>query len=276
VHRSVAIIISEQVLSAVVGALPVSSSFLAEHVDGVYFLMAMWKLPGFEDGGRRVEVRQRDRCIVLAAQADVDAQNSRCALRMRGDAAPTDGARPERYVSRCGLHYHPDDGVARFHPSCSYGIRRVPCYTILYLYICSNEPKAIGHMALGVVGKMVWRMSFDAIVGSAIKIDDVDVEHCLAIGEGSETVLAAPQLGFWPASTFGSAVAVRNLTVLAGIECLNILVNNDEPDRRGRQAVQKAATACSARWRTAGVQDRRIAPRAACADMVLKGSRHAA
>ena len=70
-----------------------------------------------------------------------------------------------------------------------------------------------------------------------------------------------------PCWALGSAGAIRSFPVLAGVEALSILVDNDEADRNGRRAGQEAALECSQRWITAGHEVRRIVPRRQGADM---------
>jgi hypothetical protein len=95
---------------------------------------------------------------------------------------------------------------------------------------------------------------------NADKLDD-DVEQGLVIGEGVETCLAARMLGLKPCWALGSAGAIKQFPVLGGIECLTILVDNDEADRGGRRAGPDAAAECSARWTAADREVRRIMPR---------------
>ncbi len=82
--------------------------------------------------------------------------------------------------------------------------------------------------------------------GAAVKLDADDaVTMGLAIGEGIESCLAARALGFVPCWALGSAGAITAFPVLGGIECLTILAENDDSNRR-------AVDACAARWHHAG------------------------
>ena len=92
--------------------------------------------------------------------------------------------------------------------------------------------------------------------GAAIKLSaDEDVTIALAIGEGVETVLSAIQLSFTPAWALGDAGNVRVFPVLSGIECLDIVVDNDEGGTG-----QRAALECSMRWTSAGREVFRVIP----------------
>src|SRR5207249_103376 len=100
------------------------------------------------------------------------------------------------------------------------------------------------------------RMTLGPKIGAGIKLSaDEDVTMGLAIGEGLETVLSAMQLGFRPAWALGDAGNVRHFPVVSGIECLTIIVDNDESGTG-----QRAAIECSRRWTGAGREVFRIIP----------------
>jgi hypothetical protein len=63
------------------------------------------------------------------------------------------------------------------------------------------------------------------------------------------------QLGFRPAWALGDAGSVRKFPVLSGIECLTIIVDNDE-----NGAGQRSALECSSRWTSAGREVFRVVP----------------
>jgi hypothetical protein len=105
-------------------------------------------------------------------------------------------------------------------------------------------------------GGKVSRMTLGPLTGTAIKLScDEDVTLGLAIGEGTETVLAAMRLGFRPAWALGGASGVKNFSILSGIESLTILVDNDASG-----AGQRAAQECSKRWIDAGREVFRAVP----------------
>jgi hypothetical protein len=63
------------------------------------------------------------------------------------------------------------------------------------------------------------------------------------------------QLRFGPAWALGDAGNVRDVPNLSGIECLTIIVDNDESGTG-----QQAALECSSRWTSAGRNVFRIIP----------------
>jgi len=105
-------------------------------------------------------------------------------------------------------------------------------------------------------------MSLGPMAGCVIRLwPDEDVTEGLAIGEGVETTLAAATRiehrgtllhPAWAAGTKGN---IANFPVLAGIEALTILVDNDESG-----GGQDAAAKCTQRWRDAGREVIRLIP----------------
>jgi putative DNA primase/helicase len=82
--------------------------------------------------------------------------------------------------------------------------------------------------------------------GSVIKLDPDDaVTNGLAIGEGIETCASARHFGIRPVWALGSTSFVSSFPVLAGVECLTILAENDAASAR-------AVDACAMRWHSAG------------------------
>jgi hypothetical protein len=45
---------------------------------------------------------------------------------------------------------------------------------------------------------------------------------------------------------------MASFPVLAGIDCLTLLVDHDLPDKNGKQRGQQDSATCAARWRHAG------------------------
>jgi putative DNA primase/helicase len=240
-----------------------------QHVDGVDFRTAVDTLGGAEVVSSPRNFRKETAPpISLVNQGDIDHENTARALRLWDHAKPISGTIAERYLHSRGLHDLPGDSVLRFHPSCPFGKGRNPCLLSLYTHIRTNVATAISRTALGAAGTKIGRLSLGPTRGAAIKIDpDENVELGLVVGEGLETCLAARQLGFRPCWALGSSAAVARFEVLAGIESLTIITDNDPPDARGRQAGQAAALACSERWTAAGVEVRRVIPHGIGADM---------
>jgi Toprim domain/CHC2 zinc finger len=76
---------------------------------------------------------------------------------------------------------------------------------------------------------------------------DDEVEGGLHGCEGIESALSAMMVGFVPMWAFGSSTTMEDFPVLAGVECLTIIADNDE-----NGAGEKAATKAGRRWRAAG------------------------
>ena len=163
--------------------------------------------------------------------------------------------------------------VLRFHPRCQFANERHPALLAVWRNMHTNKPTAVHRRALTAGGEKhpeygrKW-LAPGPTAGAAIKLTaDEDVASGLIVGEGIKTTLAGMALGFRPAWALGSAGAIRKFPVLAGIECLTILVDRDQPDRKGRQAGPDAAAECSTNWTAAGREVLRVVPDAADADM---------
>jgi len=183
----------------------------------------------------------------------------RQAMELWNEGRPVAETIAARYLAIRGIAESADiDGeVLRFHPSCPYGEKaRRPCMLALLRDVRTNEPCAIQRTALSKAGEKIDRMILGPKSRAAIKLSaDEDVTMGLMVGEGLETVLSAMQLGFSPAWALGDAGNVRAFPVLSGVECLTILVDNDESGTG-----QRAALECSSRWTSAGREVLRIIP----------------
>ena len=149
----------------------------------------------------------------------------------------------------------PGDGV-RFHPSCKFGLRRVPAMLALVRNISSDEPQAIHRTALDSDGRKAVvdgqsRLSLGPVGGGAVKLtDDAAVSVMLGIGEGLESAVSlrsVPEFGCSPVWSVLSAGGIERFPALAGIETLFIAVDRD---RSGTG--QRAAQTCADRWIGAG------------------------
>jgi hypothetical protein len=233
---------------------------LVEHLDSCDFRTAVRTLGGWRAETTTVPVREH-RQNDLANQVAIDRGNTQWALKLWDDASPI-GTLVKTYFNRRGLHDLPGDDVVRFHAACPYGKTRTGCLLTLYRNITTDLPQAIARTALTATGAKIGRLSLGPTKGAAVKIDDdTCVERGLVLGEGLETGLAGRQLGFRPAWALGSAGAIRNFPVLGGIDALTVLVDNDEPDQRGRRAGQEAAWECVKRWRSAGCEVNVVLPK---------------
>jgi putative DNA primase/helicase len=195
-----------------------------------------------------------------APSADSEsALNRRRARALWQESIPIVGTLAENYLAKRGVLNvcgNTDPTVLQFHPSCPYAGSRYPCLLALMTDVRTNEPRAILRTALTKTGEKIGRMALGAKASAAIKLTaDPDVTLGLAVGEGLETVLSAMQLGFSPAWALSDAGNLRRFPVLSGIECLIIIVDNDESGTG-----QRAAHECSSRWTSAGREVFRIIP----------------
>jgi putative DNA primase/helicase len=185
--------------------------------------------------------------------------NRRRAAALWQNATPIAATIAAKYLAtRRILHLAADiDGkVLRFHPLCPYDGSRHPCLLALMRDVGTNEPRAIQRTALTQTGEKIGRRTLGPKTGAAIKFSpDEHVTIGLAVGEGIETMLSAMQLGFSPAWALGDAGNVRAFPVLSGVECLTIIVDNDESGTG-----QRAALDCSSRWTGAGHEVIRVIP----------------
>jgi hypothetical protein len=108
-------------------------------------------------------------------------------------------------------------------------------------------------------------MAFGPTAGGAVKLwGDEWVSTGLVVAEGVETMLAAAQRSYLgtllqPAWSVIDAGHLASFPVLAGIEVLTILADNDE-------AGQRAARQCADRWVAAGREVDVLIPNAVGAD----------
>jgi putative DNA primase/helicase len=199
-----------------------------------------------------------------------------CALRLLSEGMPIGDTPAAAFLNWRGVlepALEVGEEALRFHPDCPFGEgTRHPCMLALMRDISSNEPRAVQRTALTQAlmravsrttfaefkeaGGRVTRMTLGPTTGTAIKLSrDEDVTEGLAIGEGTESVLAAMRLGFRPAWALGGTSGVKSFPILSGIEALTILVDND-----ANGAGQAAAQQCSERWIDAGREVFRAVP----------------
>jgi hypothetical protein len=162
-----------------------------------------------------------------------------------------------------------DGRVLRFHPLHHWRteageVIQVPALIALFRDIITDEAKAIWRRPLTADGRSAGKPKMmGPRAGCAIKLTaDEDVTDGLHVGEGPETMLAAMMRGFVPAWALGDAGGVSSFPVLAGIDALTIVVDNDESG-----AGQQAASACYDRWRDAGREVWCVVPDKVGADM---------
>jgi phage/plasmid primase-like uncharacterized protein len=212
--------------------------------------------------GRPAELQKRPvvrPAPILVSDTQIDAETRQRAGVLWREAVPIAGTLAEVYLAGRGLEVPDRDGrVLRYHGHCPILGERHPCLIALWRMIAGDAPTAIHRRPLSRDGKKVdtWK-ALGSIADAAIKLcADEDVCQGLHVGEGVETMLSAMQLDLRPAWALGSAGAIERFPVLAGIDCLTILVDNDES-----YVGQSAAAVCAERWTAAGCEVVEIIPR---------------
>jgi phage/plasmid primase-like uncharacterized protein len=170
------------------------------------------------------------------------------------------------YFTRRGINIDdvPDHGGLRFHPRCPWQGGSTPAIVGRFTTALGNEPCGIWRRLItGEKPKTLGPMA-----ACVIRLwPDEAVEQGLVVGEGIETTLAAATrikhkgTLLQPAWAACSAGNMATLPVLAGVEGLTILVDND-----ANGAGQRAAEKCSARWSAAGREVTRLTPKIVGAD----------
>ena len=203
------------------------------------------------------------------------------AIRLFREASRIVGTPGEQYLRKRGIELSetalPDlHGVLRFHGSCWFGPGREPCLVALFRNITTDQPAGILRIAITPeLTKLGRPKSLGAINGAAIKLwPDAEITYGLVIGEGLETVLAATMIIhrgtlLRPAWATGGTGTMSTFPVLAGVDALTVLVDNDESG-----VGQDAADDCAARWMAAGREVIRLIPRKVGDDFndIIKGS----
>ena len=234
---------------------------------------------GIDDRSYEVS-RRRDNPYTEHPKTD-DASRIIRALSIWGESRPLDGTVGLTYLARrgvdvqqlpAGLH-----GALRWHPACPWESGTHGCVVALMIDAITGEPKAIHRTAITADGRKIGKKMMGPCAGCIICLwPDDAVTDGLVLGEGIETTLVAATriehrgTCLAPAWAAGSAGAMAKFPVLAGIETLTILVDNDESG-----AGQRAAAECSDRWTAAGREVVRLVPDAIGADFVDLGERAA-
>lgn len=245
---------------------------LVMHVDKVGFLEACRILAGEPEDEQKPRPRPIAKPVTKPAP-----DNSPLALALWQQAVPVVLTPADRYLLQTRKLEVPidlltDGEVLRFHPSCPFGEKRYPCLLALWRTIAGDEPAAIMRTALTPDAKKIGRLALGPTGGAAIKLTpDVDVSYGLHIAEGLETGLAAMMQGFAPMWITGLH-GIQTFPVLAGIDCLTVIVDNDPP-KDGKRAGPDAAAQCVERWTDAGREAQIVAPNKPGSDMadIVKG-----
>jgi hypothetical protein len=145
-------------------------------------------------------------------------------LRLWREGVDPRGVRPvETYLLNRRLEIGEDlaGEVLRWHAG-------VGALMALFRDIRTDEPRAVSRIFLDCDGRKLDRRFLGPTAGSAVKLDADDaVLEGLHIAEGVETGMAARQFGLRPTWALGSAGAIAAFRVIAGIEALSILTDND-------------------------------------------------
>jgi hypothetical protein len=169
------------------------------------------------------------------------AADSGYALSIWNAGVDPKGTLVEKYLNSRRLDLGDDIAgeVLRWHPG-------IGAMLGLFRNIATDAPQAVGRTFLDRDGRKIERKFLGPVAGAAVKLDaDAEVTMGLFVGEGSETCLAARQIGLRPAWALGSAGAISSFPVLSGIDALSLLREHDDANAR-------AAIACGTRWKDAG------------------------
>ena len=184
------------------------------------------------------------------------------ALQLWEQAEPIAGTLAERYLAETrGINVAAlpvsVDEVLRFHPSCPFDGARPPCLIALFRDVATDGPAGIQRIALtpealaGGRGKTRRFTLGRWQAPRAVKL--WPAASSLVIGEGIETVLAAAtrivhrDAPLQPAWAIGSKDGFASFPLIAGIEHLTLLADNDaNGGGLGR------AEECAQRWAAIG------------------------
>jgi phage/plasmid primase-like uncharacterized protein len=229
-------------------------------LDGVEFVEAIEILLG-----ERVNTAAKPSAPVTTPkpkQNNDDGERLRRADAIWRASVPIAGTPGETWIVARGIDIAavPEHGGLRFHPRCPWEQGEAPCIVARFTDARTNAPLGIHRRPIAIKEKP---KALGPMAGGVIRLwPDEAVEQGLVIGEGVETTLAAAtriehrNTLLQPAWACGSAGALEAFPVLAGIEALTILVDNDESG-----AGQRAADHCAERWAGAGREVTLLTPR---------------
>jgi len=181
-------------------------------------------------------------------------RNLELADRIYRESFNITGTAGDAYFLRRGivLKRIPNYGGLRWHPRCPWGgDDYLPCIIARYTDAISAEPRGIRRRPIRDGEKA---RTLGPMAGCVVRPwPDEEVTQGLYLAEGVETAaFAASRVSvrgtlLQPIWAAGSANNLETFPVLSGIECLTVLVDNDESGRG-----QEAARRCAERWARAG------------------------
>jgi hypothetical protein len=272
---------------------------LVMHLDGCDFASAVAILTGINlDRGKSPSPPVRPDPAKMAAarakaeEADLEAflgEQERWwkAMRIWQEAVPIEDTPVDAYLRR--RHLDIPAGISgralRYHPACPFGQGTQPCMVSLIRSVMDSRYQGVHRTALRLDGTPLKidgataRKALGSTRDGAIMLSsDAEVASSLHISEGIETTLAGMMAPRWwrPAWALLYAANIASFPVLAGIECLTIMIDHDSPDKHGRRAGQAAARECADRWAAAGREVIGYIPTAEGEDMADVAARNAA
>jgi putative DNA primase/helicase len=135
----------------------------------------------------------------------------------------------------------------RYHPACPFGADGGhPTMVALLCDVATGEPIGIHRTPLPPLHEReISKRMMGRAAGGAIRFGSRSDERVLCIAEGIETALSVMTAGVPSVWAMGSAVSIRSLPVLAGVDELRIYADHDD-------AGLGAAYHCAGRWKAAG------------------------
>ncbi|HEY4263737.1 MAG TPA: CHC2 zinc finger domain-containing protein [Micropepsaceae bacterium] len=211
-----------------------------------------------------------------------DAKRIAGAIRIWNESGALRGTPGWRYLQSRGIDTDALSDrlneVLRWHPRCPWKDGTHGCVIALWTDALMGEPRAIHRTGITAGGEKIGRLALGPKKNCVIRLWP-EVTQSLVAGEGIETVLAAATrlthrgCPLRPAWAVGDAGGLAALPVLPGIESLTLLVDHDI-----NEVGQRAAATCSSRWTAAGIEVRRLLPKAPDSDfndvVVLNGAWH--
>lgn len=233
---------------------------------------------GLTEGDKRERPGEMPRRAPVAARVEDDAKTRTIrALTIWGEAQPIDGTPVLTYLAKRSVDLGKLPSLRhalRWHPACPWEQSKHGAMVALMTDTITGEPRAVHRTAITGAGEKVGKKMLGPSAGCLVRLwADENVTTGLVIAEGIETALVAATriehrgTVLAPAWAACSAATMAKFPVLAGIECLTLLVDHDESGTGERAALE-----ASERWTSAGREVVRLKPAALGADFADLGS----